>query len=178
MIFCVKCKCLLKPEKNGVYIELKMGGAGEPETPYKIFQADLKKCHRCGMEVVADFGYAPAYEHFQEGFEKARENIINSCGLYEEQINEPDEPDHQPKPILAILKGIAACLINGKFAKVHAVSRISQTAYKELFFGWLATQEVNFHNGGFVEVVMKNGEVFILSQPDKIKFINPGKEED
>jgi len=180
MILCVNCKCLLKPSKNGVYVELKQEDNEKKEQPYKIFQADLKKCPRCGMEVICDFGYAPAHQHFQPDFKKARETILKSGVFYEEKLRDPRPVKKEPEPdgpILSILKGVSSCLINGKYSRVVFLFRHGEWNMIKVLFEWEKTKELNFHQGGFIEVVCKNGESYIFANPLKLKFINPGDSE-
>ena len=66
---CVQCKVKLRPERNGVHVVETFGE--DSDEPYKLWRADLYKCPKCGVEVVAGFGapfnnnYA---EHYQSDF--------------------------------------------------------------------------------------------------------------
>ena len=62
---CVKCNCELRPEKNGVGV-LEMADFG----PYQVFDADLWKCPKCGLEVVGGFGCGPIAAHYEETFQR------------------------------------------------------------------------------------------------------------
>ena len=62
---CVKCNCELRPETNGVGV-LDMNDNGA----YELYDADLWKCPRCGMEVVGGFGYNPISAHYEEDFQR------------------------------------------------------------------------------------------------------------
>ncbi len=62
---CVKCNCELHPERNGVGI-LDMAKFG----PAEVFDADLWKCPKCGLEVVGGFGSRPIALHFEDAFQK------------------------------------------------------------------------------------------------------------
>jgi DNA-directed RNA polymerase subunit RPC12/RpoP len=67
---CVKCGRFFKPFKTGIRVLEQMpreNGAGW--RPYKIWQADLYKCHGCGTEIVTGFGTAPIAEHYMPQFE-------------------------------------------------------------------------------------------------------------
>jgi len=63
---CAKCRCELRPEKNGVGV-LDMASFG----PCELFDADLWKCPECGIEVVGGFGNGPISSHFDEDFQQA-----------------------------------------------------------------------------------------------------------
>jgi hypothetical protein len=60
---CPKCHCELRPETNGVGI-LDMADWG----PYELYDADLWKCPKCGIEVVGGFAFDPISQHFEEDF--------------------------------------------------------------------------------------------------------------
>ena len=66
---CVKCSCELRPEKNGVGV-LDMADIGE----YELFDADLWKCPKCGIEIVGGFGRNPISAHYMSDFK----TMINS----------------------------------------------------------------------------------------------------
>ena len=62
---CVKCNCELRPEKNGVGI-LDMSDNGA----YELWDADLWKCPKCGLEVVGGFAYNSISAHYKEDFQR------------------------------------------------------------------------------------------------------------
>src|SRR5271157_1970330 len=72
---CVKCHCELHPETNGVgLLDLAVIGKDSYEDQrikyevfmeYELFNADLWKCPKCGMEIVGGFAYDPIAVHFQ-----------------------------------------------------------------------------------------------------------------
>lgn len=62
---CVKCHCELRPEENGVGV-LDMADYG----PYELYDADLWKCPKCGLEVIGGFGEYPISEHYMDSFQK------------------------------------------------------------------------------------------------------------
>ncbi len=65
---CVNCECELRPEKNGIGLLDFYSPSDEPEPqPYRIWDADLWKCPRCGCEIVIGFGQQPIAEHWKEG---------------------------------------------------------------------------------------------------------------
>lgn len=75
---CVKCDCELRPETNGVGV-LDMVERGREQgkdatfvhyEPYELYDADLWKCPKCGMEVVGGFGYNPISAHYEADFQK------------------------------------------------------------------------------------------------------------
>ena len=61
---CVNCHVELKPEANGILlIETASFGV------YKVWSADVWKCPKCEIEIVAGFGNQPIREdHYKEGF--------------------------------------------------------------------------------------------------------------
>lgn len=58
---CKKCNCELRPETNGVGV-LDMAKFG----PCDLWDADLWKCPKCGIEVVGGFGNSPISGHWEE----------------------------------------------------------------------------------------------------------------
>ncbi len=62
---CKKCNCELRPETNGIGV-LDMADYG----PYELFDADLWKCPKCGLEVVGGFAYNPISAHYKSDFVK------------------------------------------------------------------------------------------------------------
>ncbi len=70
---CVRCQCELKPEKNGVGL-LDMFDAPESK-PYQLWDADLWKCPKCGIEIITGFGAGPLAIHFQENGETLKKTI-------------------------------------------------------------------------------------------------------
>ena len=62
---CIKCNCELQPERNGVGV-LDMANFG----PCDLYDADLWKCPRCGIEVVGGFASGPIASHYKEGFQE------------------------------------------------------------------------------------------------------------
>jgi len=76
---CVSCQRFYRPERNGVrFIESmpKPGvvraapGTSAPEQwqPYKLWVADLWKCHGCGHELIMGASRVPMVEHYQPDF--------------------------------------------------------------------------------------------------------------
>ena len=62
---CVKCKCELRPETNGIGV-LDMNDNGA----YELWDADKWKCPKCGIEVVGGFGNNYISAHFEEDFQR------------------------------------------------------------------------------------------------------------
>jgi hypothetical protein len=62
---CKKCNCELRPETNGVGV-LDMANFG----PAELYDADLWKCPKCGIEVVGGFGHGPIASHFEPDFQR------------------------------------------------------------------------------------------------------------
>ena len=67
MMVCVLDGSFLKIKTNGVTVEELMPN-GKRWAPYKLWQADLYICERCGYEVVAGFGQRPIAEHYQADY--------------------------------------------------------------------------------------------------------------
>ena len=62
---CKKCGIEMHPETNGVgVLDLNKNGA------YELWNADLWKCSKCGIEVVGGFGHGPIISHFEDGFQE------------------------------------------------------------------------------------------------------------
>ena len=72
---CVKCECEMRPEQNGVGL-LDYFNPSDSDTPqpYRIWDADLWKCPKCGFEIVTGFGQRPIAEHYQQN--KALERTV------------------------------------------------------------------------------------------------------
>lgn len=62
---CTKCCCELHPETNGVGVLDRANGVD-----YELFDADLWKCPKCGMEVVGGFGVGPISAYYEPDFQK------------------------------------------------------------------------------------------------------------
>ncbi len=62
---CKKCNCELRPETNGVGV-LDMND----NRAYELFDADLWKCPKCGIEIVGGFGYNCISAHFEPDFQR------------------------------------------------------------------------------------------------------------
>lgn len=63
---CKKCECEFRPEENGVGCldMFNPSDHSEPQ-PYQIWDADLWKCPKCGIEIVIGFGQQPIAEHWE-----------------------------------------------------------------------------------------------------------------
>jgi len=62
-IMCVKCGKQLKCKKNEVIVEESADNCS-----YRIWEADLWKCPKCGTEIIAGFGSEPMAEHFEKDY--------------------------------------------------------------------------------------------------------------
>jgi len=69
---CKKDNCEMRPETNGVGV---LDYAGD--RPYQLWDADLWKCPKCGVEIVGGFGLGPISEHFMEDFQRQIECYKN-----------------------------------------------------------------------------------------------------
>ena len=88
---CVKCKRFYRPEKNGVFALEQMPNAVDARPgledeanwlPYKIWRADLYKCHGCGDEIITGYGVHPLSEHYEPKFATALAFVthtVNDC---------------------------------------------------------------------------------------------------
>ena len=73
---CVKCEVDMRPEMNGVGL-LDMADYG----PVKVWDADLWKCPKCGIEVVAGFGSNAIVHHFEDTFQWRLDSYENNARL-------------------------------------------------------------------------------------------------
>jgi len=62
---CKKCHCELRPETNGIGL-LDMAKFGA----YELWDADLWKCPKCGIEIVGGFAQGPISAHYEDDFEE------------------------------------------------------------------------------------------------------------
>lgn len=62
---CKKCNIEMHPETNGVGV-LDMNDNGA----YELFDADLWKCPKCGIEVVGGFGNGCISAHYEPNFQQ------------------------------------------------------------------------------------------------------------
>jgi len=68
---CKRCNCEFRPERNGVgVLDMYRPSDGDSLQPYELFDADLWKCPKCGVEVVGGFGISFISSHHSEGFQK------------------------------------------------------------------------------------------------------------
>jgi hypothetical protein len=65
---CKKCECEMRCEENGVGV-LDMAGGRSNARPYKLYDADLYKCPKCGIEVIGGFGYNPISGEWKSDFQ-------------------------------------------------------------------------------------------------------------
>lgn len=91
---CIKCNCELHPEKNGVGVLDMVEQSrehGKDATfisykPYALYDADLWKCPKCGLEVVGGFGSGAISRHYSKNFQtmiqdyKSRGLLIRNMG--------------------------------------------------------------------------------------------------
>jgi len=66
----------MRPERNGVGV-LDMADFGA----YELFDADLWKCPKCGIEVVGGFAHNPISAHYETDFQKMISNYESSGHL-------------------------------------------------------------------------------------------------
>ena len=67
---CVKCECEMRPERNGVGVVDYFNPSDKPDPqPYAVWDADLWKCPKCGIEVMVGFGANAISNHHEEKFQ-------------------------------------------------------------------------------------------------------------
>jgi predicted RNA-binding Zn-ribbon protein involved in translation (DUF1610 family) len=66
-MICVKCEVELRPEENGVKVKELFH---RNTAVYRVWDADLWQCPKCGLQVVVGFGERPITEHYQDDFQK------------------------------------------------------------------------------------------------------------
>lgn len=90
---CVACQRFYRPHRNGVrFVEnMPIGNNAAPGTaaperwePYKLWVADLWRCHGCGHEIIVGCALSPIAEHYQPDFAlKLAANkircVVNDC---------------------------------------------------------------------------------------------------
>lgn len=69
-LVCVICERSFRPKKVGITL-IEM--FDDPPRPYRLWNADLLECPKCGHAIVAKFGDRPKAEHHQPGFARALE---------------------------------------------------------------------------------------------------------
>jgi len=75
---CAKCHCEMRPETNGVGVldMVERGREQEKDAtfvhiePYELWDADLWKCPKCGIEVIGGFASGPISAHYEPDFQK------------------------------------------------------------------------------------------------------------
>ena len=77
---CVECGKLMRPERNGVLVELTMGR--EDTRPYQLYMADLWQCPKCEKQVIKGSGENPLREYFMEDYEEFRDKLAEHDPLY------------------------------------------------------------------------------------------------
>jgi len=71
---CASCEIEYRPEKNGIRV-CEHASFG----PYKIWQADLWKCPKCGHLLIHGFGWNAESEHFMDGFKELLKEVDFNC---------------------------------------------------------------------------------------------------
>jgi hypothetical protein len=72
---CVKCEVELQRVKGGSIVIVEH--FNKPPEPYKLWSADLHKCPKCGLEVVAGIAQEPFMEHYQGDIKAKIEELRN-----------------------------------------------------------------------------------------------------
>lgn len=68
---CRKCRCELRPEMNGVgVLDMYRPADADKQQPYTVWDADLWKCPKCGIEVVGGFGRGYISDHNRPDFQR------------------------------------------------------------------------------------------------------------
>ena len=67
---CKKCNCEMRPETNGVgCLDMFCPSDHETPQPYELWDADLWKCPKCGVEIIGGFALDPIAIHYEQSFE-------------------------------------------------------------------------------------------------------------
>ena len=77
-MICVKCGKELKCKKNEVVVEELAGNDS-----YRIWEADLWECPKCGTEIIAGFGLEPITEHFEKDYRKILAQLREQAKVYQ-----------------------------------------------------------------------------------------------
>jgi hypothetical protein len=91
---CVTCQRFYRPETNGVRFVENMPIGGDIRSPpgrtaphlwkpYKLWVADLWRCHGCGHELIIGAARGPLSEHYMPDFTDAceREGHLIRCSV-------------------------------------------------------------------------------------------------
>lgn len=68
---CVPCEKEMQPVKVGVLVEEHM----DDGSPYKIWQADLLGCPKCGHQIIAGFANSPVAHHHDSHYSKVLKEV-------------------------------------------------------------------------------------------------------
>lgn len=74
-MICVNCEMELKPKENGVLVAEMFQ---KDSQIYKLWEADLWSCPKCGHKIVSGFGYNPTHEHFNSDIKEIVNKAIDS----------------------------------------------------------------------------------------------------
>jgi predicted RNA-binding Zn-ribbon protein involved in translation (DUF1610 family) len=69
---CCKCNREFKPKKNGVMVQENIDEKGDP---YKIWNADLFECPKCGVEIIYGYGINPVSQEFMKDFKDLQKDV-------------------------------------------------------------------------------------------------------
>lgn len=75
---CLKCNVEYKTKKNGVTVE-ELASFGS----YRLWDADLKECPKCGHQIIAAFANGPFTEHFKLGYKESLKRVNESKFFYQ-----------------------------------------------------------------------------------------------
>ena len=70
-LLCVACERWLHVVKNSVTVEEQLADG----SPYKLWDADLYECPRCGFQIISGFGRSPLVEHYQPTYAEQRARL-------------------------------------------------------------------------------------------------------
>ena len=73
---CVACRIAYRPCKNGVVV-LELAGS----RPYKLWNADMLECPKCGNAIISGFGGSPILD-YELGFDEAIREAAEAENLY------------------------------------------------------------------------------------------------
>lgn len=66
---CCKCLVTMRPEKNGVFVEVLVKDGNGNVIPYYKISSDKYKCPKCETEVFTGFAQEPIAEHWQDNYD-------------------------------------------------------------------------------------------------------------
>lgn len=79
---CVKCRCELCPETNGMgVVDTFRPSDSDKDELYELWDADKWKCPSCGMEVIGGFGEGCISAHYRDDFKQMIDGYMRRAKL-------------------------------------------------------------------------------------------------